>query len=178
MKYALAAVFIVGSLLGASRSDAGGMGRFLGALLARGAVVAATSPSTSSSAATKSYTPDTLTVAQLAQCIKKAGKLDDDSSGLETGRADVQAMTAQVDLSSSTIENQRGRVNQRSQASVDSFNALVERHNALVANAKAKQSNFNQSVDAHNIDVGAYNTDCAKKYYADDLAAAQKLAAN
>jgi len=59
---------------------------------------------------------------------------------------------------------------------VNAFNAMVDRHNALVIAAKEKLADFNSAVDAHNAELNAYNGDCAKKYYADDLTEAQKLA--
>jgi hypothetical protein len=125
----------------------------------------------------KSYTPDVLTVEQLANCIKKAAKLDGDSQRLEVIRTALLASKSEIDLSSATVEFQRGRVDHYSQKSVDAFNALIDRHNTLVINGKAKQASFNAVVDASNIEVDAYNAACVKKYYADDLPDAQKLAA-
>lgn len=155
-------------------SEAGGMGRLLGGLLARGAVVAAVHSGTSSAA--KSYTPDVLTVAQLAQCMKTAARLDEAGDRLEADRIALRAATSEVDLSSSTIEAQRSSLDRRSQAAINAFNAMIDRHNTLLNAAKAKQVDFNSAIDAHNGDVNVYNGDCAKKYYADDLAEAQKLA--
>jgi hypothetical protein len=71
---------------------------------------------------------------------------------------------------------QRSRLDRGSRASVNAFNAMVDRHNALVIAAKEKLADFNSAVDAHNAELNAYNGDCAKKYYADDLTEAQKLA--
>ena len=157
-------------------ADARGMGRFMGGLLARGAANAAVHSTTSSSSSVKSYTPDVLTVTQLAQCIKKASRLDEESDRLETSRTALQSSTSQVDMSLATIEQQRSRLDRSSRASVNSFNALIDRHNTLVTAAKTKQVDFNSAIDAHNSEVNVYNGDCAKKYYADDLTEAQKLA--
>lgn len=79
-------------------------------------------------------------------------------------------------MSLATIEQQRSRLDRSSRASVNSFNALIDRHNTLVTAAKTKQVDFNSAIDAHNSEVNVYNGDCAKKYYADDLTEAQKLA--
>jgi uncharacterized protein (DUF3084 family) len=117
-----------------------------------------------------------LTVAQLAQCIKKASKLDEESDRLEADRTVLRSSVSEGDLSSAAIEQQRSRLDQRSKASVNSFNALIDRHNTLVAAAKGRQANFNSAIEAHNNEVNVYNGDCAKKYYADDLTEAQKLA--
>jgi len=125
----------------------------------------------------KSYTSDVLTVEQLANCIKNATKLDGDSERLEVIRTALLASKSEIDLSSATVEFQRTRVDHYSQKSVDGFNALIGRHNILVTNGKTKQTNFNTLVDGFNIEVDAYNARCVKKYYADDLPDAQKLAA-
>jgi hypothetical protein len=167
-------------LYAAKPSDARGLGGFLEALLARGLVRGAIIAGRSNSQPQylpKSYTPDVLTVEQLAVCIKKAAKLDGDSQQLEIVRTGVLASQSEIDLSSATVELQRTRVDHYSQKSVDAFNALIDRHNTLVVNGKAKQANFNALVDASNVEIGAYNAGCVKKYYADDLPDAQKLAA-
>ncbi|HEY5069994.1 MAG TPA: hypothetical protein VII37_09390 [Candidatus Acidoferrum sp.] len=153
------------------------MGRFLGGLLARGAVRAAVSNSHSSTPL-KSYTSDVLTVEQLATCIKKAGKLDGESTRLDAERGSLLALTSQVELSSTAIEFQRSRIDQYSKASVDAFNASIGTHNRLVMNAKARNAEFNSGIDKHNGEANAFNSECAKKYYAEDLADAQKLAAS
>jgi uncharacterized protein (DUF3084 family) len=156
--------------------EARGLGSFLEALLARAVARGAVGAAKHSTDTAKSYTPDVLTVEQLAQCIKKANKLDEDSGRLEAGRAELQSSVTQIDLSEAMIAGQRGRVDQYSRASVEAFNALIDRHNRLVGAAKAKQSGFNALVDMHNKDVEVYNIECAKSYYADDLTAANKLA--
>lgn len=84
---------------------------------------------------------------------------------------------SEIDLSSAAIELQRPRVDRYSQNSVDAFNVLIDHYNVLVTNGKAKQATFNSLVDAHNSEANSYNANCAKKYYADDLSDAQKLAA-
>jgi hypothetical protein len=75
------------------------------------------------------------------------------------------------------VELQRPLVDHYSKRSVEAFNALIDRYNGLVTSRKAKQASFNATVDTFNFQVNAYNTTCVKKYYADDLADAQKLAA-
>ena len=57
-----------------------------------------------------------------------------------------------------------------------SFNESVERHNALLTSAGATQEDFNTVVNLHNDEVNAHNGECAKRYYADDLPEAHKLA--
>ena len=182
LKRGLPVVLALSILLCAAQpADAGGMGRFLGSLVARGVVRGAIAPGRSNppppSYEAKSYTPDVLTVEQLANCIKKATKLDGDSERLEVIRTALLASKSEIDLSSATVEFQRTRVDHYSQKSVDTFNALISRYNILVTNGKTKQAKLNALVDAFNIEVDAYNPVCVKKYYADDLPDAQKLAA-
>jgi hypothetical protein len=173
-------ILVLSCLLSAAKpSDARGLGGFLEALLARGlvrgAIIAGRSNATPTYAP-KIYTSDVLTVAQLAVCVKQASKLDGDSERLEATRSVFIASKSELDLSSAAVEFQRTRVDHYSQKSVDAFNALIEHHNILVTNGKAKQASFNALVDALNVQVDAYNAACVKKYYADDLLDAQKLA--
>lgn len=160
-------------------ADAGGMGRFLGSLVARGAVRGAiiAGRSQSSTYAPKIYSADVLTVEQLALCIKQATKLDGDSDRIETDRSSLLSSKSEIDAASAALELQRPRVDHYSQHSINAFNALIDRYNALVISGKTKQASFNALVDALNVQVDAYNATCVKKYYADDLPDAQKLAA-
>ena len=45
-------------------------------------------------------------------------------------------------------------------------------------NASQNRDEFNKALEIHNQKIKVYNADCEKEYYADDLAAAQKLAAS
>jgi hypothetical protein len=167
-------------LCAANPADAAGVGRFLGSLLARGLVreaIVAGRSSAQPQYLPKSYTSDVLTVEQLANCIKKAANLDGDSQQLEVLRTALLASKSEIDMSSAAVEFQRTHVDHYSQKSVNAFNALIDRHNTLVVNGKTKQASFNTLVDAFNIGVDAYNAGCVKKYYAEDLPDAQKLAA-
>jgi hypothetical protein len=180
LKRTLPALLALAILLCASElSDAGGMGRFLGSLVARGVVREAITAgrSQSQSYAPKVYTADVLTVAQLAVCLKQASKLDGDNERLEATRTVFLSSKSEIDLASAAVELQRPSVDHYSQKSVDAFNALIVRYNTLVTNGRAKQVTFNALVDAFNFQVDAYNATCVKKYYADDLPDAQKLAA-
>ena len=162
-------------------AESRGMGRFLGGMVARGATSAAVHSGTSSSSsastsATRTYSSDTLTVAQLAQCLKGAAKLDETVERVEVDRKAVQSAFSEIDQSKAALDQKESSVNQRSKASVKAFNASVERHNVLVRAAKLKQTDLNAAIDAHNIEVQSHNNDCAKKYYASDLPDAKKLA--
>jgi len=114
--------------------EARGLGPFLKGLMARGTHAV--------QSLEKHYTADFLTAPQLAQCIKRARKLDEDRDELEVAGAAFSPQS-EADLSSS---------------------------------ARDKRNKFNATLEMHNDEIRAYNTECTKKYYADDLAAAQKLA--
>jgi hypothetical protein len=162
-------------------AESRGMGRFLGGMVARGAVGAAThsgtsSASSASTSSAKSYPSDTLTVAQLAQCLKSAAKLDETNERLELDEKALQSSFSEVDQSKAAIEQQRSTLNRQSKASINAFNASVNRYNTLVDGAKSGQTNFNSAVSAHKAEIDSYNNDCAKKYYASDLSDAKKLA--
>ena len=179
--WGLLACFFCSSLPAESR----GMGKFLGGMLARGAVSAAVHSGTSSSSSAssssstssaKTYPSDVLTVAQLAQCLKGAAKLDETNERLEVDRKALQSSVSDVDQSKAAIDQQRSSLNRQSKASVNAFNASVDRYNVLVAGAKTKQTDFNSAINAYNVEIDSHNNDCVKKYYASDLPDAKKLA--
>ena len=114
--------------------EARGLGQHLKHLLARGTHAVRSLE--------KRYTRDFLTVPQLAECIKRARKLDEERDQLESAGAAFSS-PSQVDQSSS---------------------------------ARDKWDKFNASLEIHNHEVNAYNAECEKQYYADDLDAAQQLA--
>ena len=58
---------------------------------------------------------------------------------------------------------------------MNAFNTMIDRHNSLIETTKAEQAAFNAGIDMHNAEVGTCSTECARKYCADDLAAARKL---
>src|SRR5882757_2083550 len=102
-------------------AESRGMGKFLGSMLARGAVNAAVHSGTSSSSSasssssmpstsmppTKTYPADVLTVAQLAQCLKGAATLDETNERLEVDRTALRSSVSDVDQSKAAIEPQR-----------------------------------------------------------------------
>lgn len=109
--------------------------------------------------------------------MKRANGLDGESDKIETARAPLQTMKAAIDAKAIDIELKRVTLNRYSQKLVNEFNALIEGYNALVTAGKAKQADFNASVNVHNLGVDSYNAACVKRYYADDMEEAKKLAA-
>jgi len=170
MKGWVAVVLTAAAVCVSSPSDA--RGRFLAGLLSSSAKIGAGAASSTR----KSYTADTLTVAQLAQCIKSAAKLDDDAAQIETFRTGLHMSRTAVEQSEAALTQQRSKLNRSSKSAVKSFNEAVERHNALLVSARTTQENFNTVVNLHNDEVNTHNGACAKRYYADDLPEAHKLA--
>jgi len=152
------------------------MGRFLSGLLTRGAVSATVHGLRDSNTLAKSYTPDILTVDQLVQCLKRATSLDQEFDGLESMRKELQISSDQIDPLKAQLEKKAAVVNRSNKVAVESFNVEIDRYNALEMNVRNRQELFNYSVNAHNISANSYNAACAKKYYADDMEQARKLA--
>src|SRR5262245_52544717 len=105
--------FCVSSLIAVDAAEARGLGRFLSGLLSRG--VARTGfrvfiP--------KSYSPDVLTVNQLAQCLKKANALDQESQDIQVRRLGLTARDTEIDSLGTQIELKRAALNSYSQAAV------------------------------------------------------------
>lgn len=162
--------------VGNTSADARG-GRFLGSMLARGAGAAVRhAPSGSTPYESKVYSADTLTVSQLAECLKRANGLDSTNTRLESDQTALKRFASDIERSESSIEEARNRLDRTRKSAVDGFNKLIEKHNALVTEGKAKQSSFNLEIDMHDANIRAFNSSCAKKYYTSDLPEAQKIA--
>jgi hypothetical protein len=97
--------------------EARGLGHFLQGLLARGTSAV---QSLEKSHLEKSHKAEFLTVAQLAQCIKKAKKLDQDFDQLEIIRTALPASQSEADQSGSAKDKR------------DKFNSSLEMHNGEV----------------------------------------------
>lgn len=162
------------SILTAS-ANAQGLGGLLMRLLARGAIIAGQSQTERH--APKIYSSDVLTVEQLALCIKQATKLDADHERIEGDRKDLLSSKTVIDAANYQIEMQRATLDHHDKRSVDALNVRIDRFNGLVTSEKAKQDRFNFAVDTFNTQINTYNAACEKRYYADDLPDAQKLAA-
>lgn len=130
---------VVGSFLFSVMAEARGGGKFLGALIGRGTAKAAAGAGSSSSGGIKTYGSGVLSVSQLAQCIRTAGKLDEDSTRLEGERTKLETWSSSIDASQAQVSAARTVVDNTSQRSVDAFNILVDRHNQLVQKSKSEQ---------------------------------------
>jgi hypothetical protein len=151
-------------------------GGFLSALIRGGAHSAAnhgTSAAIGSTRYIKSYGPDTLTVAQLEACIKRATELDKSAGVVEAVTDKLAAESSAIDRAQAELTVAKDLVNRYSQPSVnaynnklDALNARINAHNNNVRQAKVEQT-------THNLSVTLYNNDCAKRYYHDDMEAAK-----
>ncbi|MCX7310198.1 MAG: hypothetical protein NTV56_00355 [Alphaproteobacteria bacterium] len=155
-------------------AEARGLGRFASGM-ARGAISNSAHAGVRSYVA-KNYTLDVLTVDQLVACLKRANSLDEESEELETSRVAVQIASKELDELGARIEQRGLTVDTRVKRQVDGFNADIEVYNATVQSHKARQAAFNKQVDLHNVGAALFNGNCAKKYYADDMENARKLA--
>jgi hypothetical protein len=161
-------------------ADAGGLGRFVSGLVARG-IVRGAAQSRNSNAYTpdvlsKTYTPNILTVDQLVRCLKKASALDQQSDQLEGKRIELQSAGKEIDQLKDQLDIKRAAVNRSSQVSVDRFNAEIDRYNVTADRLKSQEERFNVLVTFHNGNVTGFNAECGKQYYADDMESARKLA--
>lgn len=177
------AVSVALLVLGSGEAFAGG---FLKGLVGRGTVrgaaaaARATGPSSPSSASpsspAKTYGPNILTVDQLAACLKTASGLDTSSQSIDTERAALEKRISDVDARRTRLEEAKRKIDRSSKSAIDRHNAAIASYNKLVNEAKAKQTAFNERVRTQNAKVDAYNGECAKQYYAEDLAAARAKA--
>jgi hypothetical protein len=170
--------------LGSGEAFAGGfMKSLVGRAAVRGAVGAASgssgsssSSASSSSPAARAYPSDILTVDQLAACLKTASDLDGASQAIDTERGALEPRISEVETRRAKLEEAKAKLNRSSKTAVDRHNAEIKGYNKLVGETKTKQNAFNERVRAQNARVDAYNGQCAKRYYVDDLAAAKQKA--
>jgi hypothetical protein len=123
----------------------------------------------------KSYTPDVLTVDQLVDCLKTSEMMDQASDAIEAKRAVLKTKNDNIDRTKVEIDLREPRVNTRSKSEVDRFNNDVRQLNAMIVSYRADQEAFNSDVRSHNAALAPFNARCEKKYYADDMEAAQKV---
>lgn len=161
---------IVGSLLLPVFALANGGGKFFSALIGQGAP----SDRYSSFSGDVGHGPDVLNVSQLAQCIVKARKLDEDSRRMEFERAKLNALASSITAYETKMSSVTVVVT--SQRSVETFNVLFEGYKQLVQIARTGKLTFDSAARSHSADVIAYSAECDKKYYISDLESANALA--
>jgi hypothetical protein len=166
---ALGIIFVIA---GSHAAESRGLGKFLGRLLAREAVAGAMR----SSPQIKTNSSDTLTVNQLVRCLKKASALDEESEFIAAKRSELQSARKDMDARKSKLEMKGALLDLNSQLQVDDFSAEVDAHNASVERLKSHEDDFNRFVNLHNGLVNFFDAECAKRYFADDMATARKLA--
>jgi hypothetical protein len=189
MKFPLLLGLAVAGLVTSQAAHAGALGKFVSSLVGRGIAKEAAEGIGSaavrgatrtvpylSSAPSKLYTPNVLTVDQLVECLKKANTLDQDSDLLQKRSTEIHSARQQLDQFKSQLEVKRKAVNRSSKVSTDTFNAELKRHNAMVDDLNSLQDLFNRLVAFHNVNTDEYNTACAKHYYSDDMERARALA--
>ena len=82
--------------------------------------------------------------------------LDIENAGIESDRANVEAMEARIDQLGREIERERPFVDNTSQFALDQFNEKVRRYNALNDDAKIAIAAFNKKVNDYNAKLGQY----------------------
>jgi hypothetical protein len=148
-------------------ADARRGGRFFSSVARSGASALAHTPR-------KSYTSDVLTVDQLVDCLKTSEMIDQASDAIEAKRAVLKTKSDSIDQTKVEIDLREPRVNTRSKSEVNRFNNDVRQLNAMIVSYRAGQETFNTDVVSHNAALAPFNK-CEKKYYADDMEAAQKV---
>ncbi len=130
----------------------------------------------------KIYDENTLTVAQLTQCMSLSDKMDHSSVQIEQGQLAYQKKDAALtvvrkeidDLESYLLANEDVEMNQ---SEVDVYNQRYDRYEALIG--EYNQGNeeyqrmlddFNALIDPHNAIVDQFDASCeGKSYYEEDM---------
>lgn len=141
-------------------------------------------------ATTKTYTADTLTVSQLAACLKREDTIDSSALQLEQSEQVVNQRTetlnkldSELDKLTQSIENTdtsslstQYAVDAYNQK-VDDYNAQLNKRNGLFEDYEQVRIAYNSEVNQHNTLVSDFDLWCAgKRYYEDDMAEALRMA--
>ncbi|HHC6584655.1 TPA: hypothetical protein ACN36A_004447 [Vibrio parahaemolyticus] len=133
----------------------------------------------------KNYNFNTLTVAQLKQCLELESKIEASEQDLSNNSSPLNAQeqrlsSLEVDMNSL---DRYLKLNQNStfytQAEVDAFNRKVEKYNRLISvynseleEYRSLEERYNRAVSSHNTKIEKFKHECAgKRYYEDDLLA-------
>ncbi|MEH2542102.1 MULTISPECIES: hypothetical protein [unclassified Bradyrhizobium] len=101
--------------------------------------------------------------------------MDKASDAIDANRAMLKSKIDSIDRTKAEIDLREPRVNTRIKSEVDRFNNDVRQLNAMIVSYRADQEAFNNDVRSHNAALAPFNAKCEKKYYVDDMEAAQKL---
>jgi hypothetical protein len=135
----------------------------------------------------KHYGADTLTVAQIRECLKVEARADAAAEqikaaqpGLEERKNELTNMSAEIAELREFLESNKD-TEFTNQEDVDAFNAKVHTFNDLIDNYNKKLDTYKVDQNTHNIIIDGYNegvnqfqAECAgKRYYVDDMAEAK-----
>jgi hypothetical protein len=118
------------------------------------------------------YKGPVLTRDQLRQCVAEQRAINASEAELDRLQASLAKSEAAINRLEAQINAQEPLVDRYSQASVDSFNALIARHKHLVATHNTKLPSANARVEQVNAAVARFNEKCAEHvYYERDMQA-------
>jgi hypothetical protein len=170
-------ILLAGAIVGISAIDAvaAGRGGFLSAIVGRSAGYAAGSASKSStgnatpSVAPKVYDAEHLTAQQLEQCVVQAKALDGTGSSLDVNADRLDRSSKEISAAQDELEAKRASLKRTDPKQVAAFNQGIRNYNERVENQRTTVAAYKASESSFNEQVGTYNTNCAKKYYVDDM---------
>ncbi|MBO6920552.1 MAG: hypothetical protein JJ858_19180 [Rhizobiaceae bacterium] len=124
----------------------------------------------------KIYTPDTLTVAELKECLIAQKNLNELDGRITSDEEFLSTYKRELERQQRELERQQIALNRYSEADVRKFNASVSNYERI-------RSDFNKYVSEHNLQLQkvrdltqAFNDFCGgKTYYADDMMKAEEL---
>lgn len=136
--------------------DARGRLRFPGAALARGA----------------HHSGPVLSREQLRVCVSEQNSLNAEGDNLNGAQTALKAKAAEIRRLESIIKRREPLVDQYSQQSVDSFNALIGKYKPLVAAYNNSLPGYNAKFGKFKVAQDSFNAKCAgHAYYESDMQA-------
>jgi len=163
---------------------AAGRGGFLSAIVGRSAgyaagaaVGSATSSapgSATASVAPKVYDAEHLTAQQLEQCVIQAKALDGTGSSMDVTADRLDRASKEISVVQDELEAKRASLKRTDPKQVVAFNQGIRNYNDRVENQRTAVAAYKTAESIFNEQVGTYNTNCAKKYYVDDMNAVRQ----
>lgn len=137
-------------------AEARGRIRFGGAGLARGA----------------HHSGPVLSREHLRICVAQQNNLNAEGESLDASESALQVKAAEIENLEATITRMEPLVDQYSQQSVDSFNALIGKHKKLVVVYNSILPKHNEKVEQFKPGQNSFNSKCAgHAYYESDMQA-------
>lgn len=104
---------------------------------------------------------------ELERCVRLERDINAGADQIDVEERRINARSEEIERYGAEISLRKTLLNRYNQASVDSYNGMVNQHRAMVLDYNVSLPTFNARVEAHKTQVGEFNGYCAQKSYSD-----------